>query len=352
MRAVLRDVAQRAGVCASTASRILNDIDSNFAPDTRLRVLTAAAEIGYRPNWAAKALSTGRTQTLALLMANIRSSYSLHVINTIRDVSMQYQYDLIISVAKFRASGALDTSRLMSWPIDGVFAIDIPRFAIRGLTGSMLDGKPFVSMGRYPQEDGDHVLIDFRVQVLEGVRHLHAAGRQRIAFLAPHWIDGNRASSGDQVCIYEAVMADLGLPVEIIMTHDDTSITVIPALESYIRRKGTPDGIFCLNGSVANGAFRVLREFGLRIPEDVALVGCAGTDIGAYLDPPLTTVTIPVDEMCAVAWRFLRERIENPSIPIQQITLPPRLDVRNSSLRPCGLKYASPGELQHKNALT
>jgi DNA-binding LacI/PurR family transcriptional regulator len=108
--------------------------------------------------------------------------------------------------------------------------------------------------------------------------------------------------------------------------------TVSRALKAYIARHGCPDGLFYFNDDVAIGAFRALRDLGLRIPQDVALVGCAGIEDTAYHDPPLSTIAQPIEEMCVTALSFLIGRIKEPSIPVQQIVLQPRLEVRGSSL--------------------
>jgi LacI family transcriptional regulator len=94
---------------------------------------------------------------------------------------------------------------------------------------------------------------------------------------------------------------------------------------------GGVDALFCNNDDLALGAYRGLREAGLRVPDDVMLVGCDGIEDMQFLEQPLTTIAIPVEEMCALAWRFLRRRIENPDTPLQHALLQPTLVVRESS---------------------
>ena len=93
------------------------------------------------------------------------------------------------------------------------------------------------------------------------------------------------------------------------------------------------DAIFCHNDEIAFGAHRALSELGRKIGPDVAIVGCDGVEETDYLSPPISTIVQPIDEMCALAWQFLQNRIMQPSIPLQQRVLTPRFLVRTSSQR-------------------
>lgn len=333
MKSSLREVALRAGVSDATVSRVLNSVDARIAPETRQRVQRAADEMGYQPNRTARALATGRTQTLALWASNLRSPHSARMIYQTREETIQHEYDLMICGYLFRADGALDTSRLLSWPVDGILTVDLPRGDIPGLEGHLLGGKPFVNMGGYVVEDADHVRVDFTHQARKAVRHLHDVGCRRIAYLLPDWFDWFRQCGDERLQAYESVMAEIGQPPEFLVSPDETRGAVGPILKEHVRRHGCPDGLFCFNDDMAIGAYRALRDLGRRIPEDVALVGCDGIDDTAYLDPPLTTIIQPIEEMCATAWSFLARRIREPHIPTQQVTLQPRLEVRGSSRR-------------------
>lgn len=131
----------------------------------------------------------------------------------------------------------------------------------------------------------------------------------------------------------ETALAQTGREPEYILAPDDTRRSVGGVLKDYIARRGAPDGLFCFNDDMAIGAFRALRDLGLRIPDDVALVGCDGIEDAAYLDPPLTTIVQPLEEMCATAWQFLERRLLQPLLPLQQVTLEPSLEIRGSSRR-------------------
>lgn len=333
MRTSLREVAKKAGVSDATVSRILNGVNVSIAPDTRARVSKIASEMGYQPNRAARALTTGYTQTLALWSYNLRSLYSAHVIDHTRQEMARHHYDLMIAGGQYTQPGVLDTSRLMSWPIDGVLAVDLPRGVIPGLENSLLWGKPFVNMGGYVHPRSDYVYLDFTECAQKAVRHLYQVGCRRIAYLVPNWFEWFREVGDARLQAYETVMAEVGQKPEFIITDVESRQSVAVPLQAYITEHGTPDGIFCFNDELAVGAFRLLRDLGIRIPDDIAIVGCDGIEETAYMDPRITTIVQPIDEMCAMAWTFLEQRIREPSLPLRQVTMQPRLEVRDSSLR-------------------
>lgn len=329
----IRQVAEHAQVSHATVSRVLNNADVRIAPETRLRVERCASELGYQPNRAARALVTGRTQTIALWAVSLRTAYYGDVIHHIHEELAGHGYDLIVSGAQASADGTLDTSKLLSWPVDGLLAVDLPRGAIPGLQDSHIGGLPFVNVGGYVRENADYVLVDFREQSAEAVRHLAAVGCRRIAYLVPDWFDWFHEADDPRLGGYDSAVAEMGRGPEYIRVPDSQRESVAPVLPGYVQRHGCPDGIFCYSDDLAIGAFAALRGLGLRVPEDVALIGCDGIRETAYLVPPLTTVVQPLAQMCEAAWSLLHQRIQNPDLPLQKVVLTPKLEMRGSSLR-------------------
>jgi LacI family transcriptional regulator len=118
------------------------------------------------------------------------------------------------------------------------------------------------------------------------------------------------------------------------------------AVTEYVREHGPPDGIFCHNDDFAIGAYRALRDMGLRIPDDVALVGCDNLEETAYLDVPLSTIAVPTEELCRTGWEFLYRRMHDPSAPLQCAILQPQLVVRASLGDPSPVKEVPATRLQ------
>jgi DNA-binding LacI/PurR family transcriptional regulator len=339
MKASIRQVAERAKVSHATVSRVLNNANVRISSETRRRVEEAAAEMGYQPNRYARALVTGRTQTIALWTTNLRSAYYADFIHYVHEEVGRHGYDLIVSSAKVSENACddspavLDTIKLLSWPVDGIIAVDLTRGALPGLKNSLIGGIPFVNVGGYVLESADFVRVDLTAQAAQAVKHLASIGCKRIAYLAPNWFDWFRLVNDVRLHSYEETMAEIGQDPEFIIANDEKRESVIPALSAYVKQHGCPDGLFCYNDDMAIGALAVLRGMGIRVPEDVGLIGCDGIRETAYQCPALTTIVQPLEQICMAAWEFLKQRIQSPDSPLQQVVLMPNLEIRASTCR-------------------
>jgi len=332
VQVTLQQVAEQAGVSPSTVSRVLNNASMRVGLDTQERIRTIASEMGYRANGAARALATGKTNSIALWADNVLSTYYSQMIYLLRAEAENRGYDLMIGQADVQEDGSLNSAKLMSWPLDGVLTIDLPRAEIPGLKQSLVWGKPLLNIGAYVHGDADFVKVDFVPGVIDAVLQLSSRGCKRIAYLLPDWLDWFEEINDGRFQGYNLGVEQLGMKPEYIFAPNESRLGTLSALEDYVRLNGCPDGIFCFNDDMAIGAHRVIRSLGLRIPEDVALVGCNGIEDTDYLYPPLSTVVQPMEEMSRTAWTFLERRINEPGLPLQQETLQATLMVRGSSL--------------------
>jgi len=333
LRSSLREVAIKAGVSNATVSRVLNNTDVRIAPETRQRVRKIAADLGYQPNPSARSLVTGRTDTIALCITNLRSQYSARVIAHALEEILPHEYEIIVTEMHIKHDGKADTPKLLSLPVDGFILSELPHGPLPGLEGSLLWGKPFVNIGVYVVDTADFVHVNLLNCGIEAIRHLHTVGCRRIAYLVPDWLDWFRERCDSRLVAYETGIEEIGQPAEFIRTPHAGRSVAGPALKAHIEQHGCPDGLFCYNDEMAVGALRALRELGLRIPEDVALIGCDGITEMEYHNPPVTTIVTPMREVYAYGWKFLQQRIANPELPLQQIDLQPHLEIRASSQR-------------------
>jgi DNA-binding LacI/PurR family transcriptional regulator len=189
---------------------------------------------------------------------------------------------------------------------------------------------PVVSMGAYYLTEVDHVGVDLYAGAMQAVQHLIEQGCRRVAYL----VNAESRHPGDaRRDAYDMVMREASLSREYIVSVDQSRQAAGAAVAAYVEQFGLPDGIFCHNDEMALGAYRRLRLLGVRVPEDVALVGCDGIEDTEYLEVPLTTIRQPLEEMCGLACEFLHRRMAQPDIPLQSVVLLPQLVVRGSSLR-------------------
>ncbi len=335
MRTTIRDVAKKVNLSHTTVSRVLNKRDDITIPAaTRQRVLAAAGEMGYRANPAARALVTGRSHVVAFWTTGMYRPYFSEVILQVQRQIRQHRYEMIISDLE----GHIDWQGVgdgpSPWPVDGIFALGSNKTVNAYLDAAPAARRPLVSMGAYYVERTDFVGLNLYAPARDAVQHLLDIGCRRVAYVVPGGANrvGDARRDG-----YATVLQEAGREPEYVIVPDTAPHSPRAAarhvLSEYVRAQGFPDGVFCYSDEMAIGAFRALRDAGARIPDDVALVGCDGTEDTEYLEAPLSTIVLPLEEMCTLAWQFLERRMNDASAPLQRALLEPQLVVRASSRR-------------------
>jgi LacI family transcriptional regulator len=321
----IRDIARALSVSHTTVSRALSGRGSDFiSAQTRERIVQTAREMNYQPNRVARKLATGRNDVIALWIAGAHP-YFATVLSEAEKVLMQHNLD-ILHVVSGRGSHASDLNLFA----DGILALDRPmdveEYVARGGDGR----PPVVSMGCYVCPLVDSVSVDLKTGARAAVSHLLEVGCKRVAMFLPGNLSGLETARPRG---YAEVMGEWGRETEYIPCPRDSRAPARAAIREYVRERGCPDGIFCFNDDMAIGGYRGLRDLGVRVPEDVALVGCDGIEDGEYLDAPLSTIAQPYEAFCERAWRLLQRRLENPDAPLESEVLPTTLTVRESSRR-------------------
>lgn len=328
-RPTRNDVARRAGVSGATVSLVLNErMDIPIAPGTRLRVKQAAKELGYRHNPLARALVTGRTHLITFFIPYLHRSYYANALYHLRQQSNRHHYDMVIRELGYEEEIQPDEKRLHHWPVEGVFVFDGAWLNL-SIDPFLAQGVPVVSMGVSLYEHTDHVAIDLGAGARQAMEHLLEAGCRRIAYATLYFANPKDMR---QVA-YEAVIEKAGLSPEYIPLSRVGREGAWEEITAYIRSNGRPDALFCHNDDVAIGAYAALCDLGIQIPEETAIVGCDGIEDTLYHRPALSTIVMPLEEMCRLAWEFFEKRMREPDIPIQRAVLPTRLEIRSSSRR-------------------
>jgi len=327
MPVTIRDVAKRLGISHTTVSRVLNGKRGTFiSRATRERVLEVAREMGYQPNPIARALASGRTQMVALWINETHTPFYAKVLHCIQQQAWQHHYEMIISAYSGERGLLLGISGLSGWPTDGILAVDLLRPIDVPLPAMPV---PVVTIGVFYVESVDYVGIDLTSATIEAVQHLLAPGCRRVAYMGIDEVDSRYEA-------YTATVEQAGRKPEYIVVPDGRRSSARQALVEYVKARGHPDAIFCHNDDAAIGAYRALRDLDLKIPDDVALVGCDGIEDTEYLDIPISTIVQPVERMCELRWQYLECRMSAPSMPLQQTILKAQLVIRESSRRDNG----------------
>jgi LacI family transcriptional regulator len=297
---------------------------------SRKRILAAAQKMGYRPNPHARALKRGRIGVIALWVPDQISSHYTRVARELNHLVKQSKYELIVSdVGNDQSVGQV----LSHLPMDGVVAVDAPNAVRAHLASAVARAIPVISIGAHRPEKSDFVQIDLHAGATAAVQHLVQAGFRRIVH-ATFEREGQSETGRRQA--YVEVMRKAGLKPEFFFYPllEEQRPIVRNSIQDYIRQNGCPEAIFCHSDDVAIAIYRGLCDMKLRVPQDVALVGCDGIQDTEYLECPITTLVQPVAECCGTAWRFLCQRLENPKITRQRAVLQPQLVTRESSRRP------------------
>lgn len=328
MRVTIKDIANRLNLSTATVSKVLSGRESAFISEaTRQKVLETAREMGYRPNRVARALVTGKTDIISL-WAETLAPYHTEVVNLLMDQMRPYGFELIVTDMVKHPDWRAYCEKFPQWQVDGIIALDSPRCVRVYREANPMVHTPLVSIGAYYVEEGDFVGVDLYSGAVEAVQHLLQVGCRRPAYLVCDY--GNHVGDA-RYDGYTSVMQQAGLEPLVILAEHSSRPSARQRMHEFLDEHPCPDGLFCFNDEMAIGAYRALCERGIRVPDDVAIVGCDGIMDTEYLERPLSTVVQPVAEMCRLGWEFLFRRIENPSVAPQQVLLKAHLVVRDSS---------------------
>jgi DNA-binding LacI/PurR family transcriptional regulator len=328
----LQDVAAHAGVSTRTVSNVVNDFQY-VAPATRARVQASIDALGYRPNVAARNLRRGRTGLVALVVPEIDSPYfSDLAARTVRIAEADGWTVLIDQTdgdpARERSLLRGERSQLVDGVVFSPWSISAEELASRP------DATPLVLLGEHAGDPPvDHVVIDNVTAAAEAVAHLAARGRTRIAAIGVPPLLANETARQRQLG-HRRGLAAAGLPQRPELEVPVTSLHRAEghrAMTALLAADVRPDAAFCFSDELALGALRAVADAGLRVPEDIALVGFDDVEDGRFAVPRLTTVSPDKDGIARLALQSLRDRLAGDESPARVITAPHRLVVRESS---------------------
>lgn len=289
----LRDVAERAGVSIRTVSNVVN----NYAPvsdEKRVRVEAAVAELGYRPNVMARNLKHGRSGLIALVVPELDVPYFAELARSVVTIARDHGYTVVVD----QTDGEPDRERELIMRDGSAAMFDGVILSPLALSQSDLAqrdaGSPIVLLGeRIADSEYDHVAIDNVAAARMATAHLISLGRTRIAAIGDQpYETGETAQLRTRG--FELAHADAGRVVDqslVVPTSGFHFTDGADAAEQLLRHPGgPPDAIFCYNDLVAIGAMRSILAAGLRVPEDIAVVGFDDIEAGCFHTPSLTTI--------------------------------------------------------------
>ena len=318
-----------ANVSVASASRVLNGIRTN--PETLARVMEAAEAVSYVPNAAARSLRSRRTGQIAFAMPDIANPVYTAMVGSIQEVAQAEGLRLMLHSTGADAEDELALLRdLKRRFVDGLILVSI-HLTKQHAQELARAAAPVVVIGSPPKGTrADTVRAYSRKGAAEAVRHLHAAGRRRIAFLngPEHTAPGSARRLG----YFDGLRAcRLERDDDLIEVARDFMVEPGRRAAERVLARVRPDALFCANDLLAAGALAALRDAGLDVPGDVAVVGVDNSQLSELLWPPLTSVDIGSAERARIAAELLFKRIEHPGRNVRTVGVEPRLVVRESS---------------------
>ncbi len=339
MAPTLKDVAELAGVDVSTASRVVNGAGFRVREDTRQRVLAAARDLGYQPNALARSLRVGRSNMFALLVPDITNPFFAELSKGAEDATSSYGYSLILCNTEDRADTEEEYIRaLRERQIDGFLLATSHAGDVAAKR--LIDANyPVVLVNRRMRGvRTGYVVADDAPGARQAVSHLISLGHRRIAHITgyPHADTAVRRRDA-----YVATMTAHGLgdiARELTVQGDYTLKAGQQAMEQLLDLTEPSTAVFAANDIMALGAMTTARERGVRVPQDMAIVGFNDIVLARLSCPTLTTVRTPIYEMGALAAQMLVKRVKGEDPSPAGIVLRNELIVRESSGQPLAEK--------------
>jgi DNA-binding LacI/PurR family transcriptional regulator len=326
----LKELADYLGLNASTISVVLNDTPGRSIPEeTRQRIKDAARRFNYQPNLVARSFRSRRTLTIGIMVPVLSDGYHTEIMTGAGDCLVNAGYFYFTAHHRHRPNLVEQYSKqLVAKGAEGLICIDT------ALEHSL--PVPVVAVaGHRRLENVTNIVLDHRRAAELTLNHLYSLGHRQIAFMHGQPFSSD---SGDRWREIVAVCGELGLEMrpELTMQLDrDVSTPELgyPVVEQLVKTKRKFTALVCFNDIAAIGAIRGLRDLGLRVPEDISVIGFDDIKAAAFLTPGLTTIRQPLAEMGRSAAQCIVNRLNRTEDFKAQVAFEPELVVRESTSR-------------------
>ena len=334
MRITLADIARKAGVSKMTVSRVISG-KGQIAAETRVRVMRIIDEMGYHPNLIARSLASRRSMILGVIIPwkerLLLDNYFAQVLSGVTDVALRHNYRILLCPVEIDRNDRkqyvnITRTRLLDGLILVQTKTDDPN--IDGLADS---GFPFVLVNQRRNSKNCSFVDSQNIMGAQtAVRYLYDRGHRDIAFVAGSMDESN---GRDRFQGYRQTLKALGLPYreERVVYGDFSEETAYRESARLFQGGERPTAVFCSDDYMAIGVMRRIHESGLRVPEDIAVVGFDDIEMAAHLQPTLTTVRQQMVELGRTSADILLALIEGGRKASVRRLLPTELVKRNSA---------------------
>lgn len=325
----IKDVAEAAGVSTATVSRVLSD-KPHVRPEIRQRVMNAVEQLNYRPNLVARSLRAQQSRTIGLIMSDIRNPFFTAISRAVEDMAYEQGFRLFLcNTDENPEKEEMYLNLMRDENVAGVIFSPTRQTALR--FAELEIGIPTVVIDREVNADYvDVVLINNVAVARQLAEHLLANGYQRIGALF-----GEASTTGRQrrQGLEEALEAAGIVPVPELMHYLPPKIRAgQSATLALLDLPQPPDALFTTNSMLTAGALMAIHERKLNIPDEIGLVGFDETIWSTLVQPAITLVAQPTEEIGRTATDLLLKRIEDPTRPAREVILKAQLMIRESSV--------------------
>lgn len=325
----IKEIAQLAGVSSATVSKVINGKDEYISETTRQRVLDIVEREGYIPNGIAKSLRMKNTKTIGLIMPDVMNLFFAELARGAEDAAEKKGYSVILCNTDNKGSKEERYIKILQEKkVDGIIMTAAENSAAKSLERC---NTPIVLVDRDIELDREigRITVDNEKGAYMATKFLIEKGCSNIAYISSKlW----SKPSAERLQGYKRALRENGMKFKEDITYykNFRTETGYLGILNVIEKDKTIDGIFCGNDLIAIGAINALKEKGIRIPEDVKVVGFDNISICDFLSPPLTTVKQPIYEMGEEAIKMLIDIINNRSTSLNKV-LNPTLIKRGSA---------------------
>ena len=305
----IHEVAQRAKVSIATVSRTINGV-STVTPELSRRVWKAIEETGYYPNTHARALVSGRSRVFGLVVSEITNPFFPEIVQGFEDVAVRHNYDILTtSTVHDPQRMALAVRRMIERRVEGVAVVT---FGMEEVLFDELKLRKiplvFIDVGP-PLPRISNIKIDYLNGIRQAVQHLAALRHTRIAFVSGPL--SLKSALARQRAFLDS-MKEIGLAANprYLIEGNHTMEGGIAALKQILELRNRPTAVMCSNDMTAIGVMRQSYEEGIRIPQDLSVIGFDDIRLAQFIIPPLTTVKMSQTEIAQLAFNALMAEVE------------------------------------------
>ncbi|ALS99789.1 LacI family DNA-binding transcriptional regulator [Lacimicrobium alkaliphilum] len=327
----IKKVSQLAGVSTATVSRTLKSPDL-VTPQTREKVMKAVKQAGYRPNWLATSVKTGKSNSIVVLVPNLVNPFFMRIIEGIEQAAQEKGFSVLLGDTQGKAEREHEyASMVLTNRADGLIQLD-HSFPFSDNDADLAASIPMVSVCERIAGHPDYPFIELDNYAAGRAltHHLIGYGHKRFGVIA-----GQIASQihHDRLSGIKSVLTEEGISFDedMLVGGSYRIETGIEGIQQLLAHKQPPTAVFCFNDDIALGAIHEIKRHGLRVPQDISVTGFDNVRTSAYMDPPLTTVDQPAYDMGRRAVEVLSRMINRQPLTRTREILPFSLIERHST---------------------